>query len=205
MPDKRDTTVSTSRRHPLFHGGKWLLADLLSTLTFVALYAISHNIFLATGLAIALGVGQIAYLKLRQAPIDLMQWLSLFLVVIFGSATLLTHDPVFVKIKPTLIYIAIGAVMLRPAWINRYIQPVPGVSMDDIGIAFGYIWSALMFATAVANLAVAMYATTATWAWFISVFPIASKIVLVAIQYITTRTIVRGRIRASRAMPVPNA
>ena len=34
--------------HPLLHAGKWLLADLFSTLTFVGLYAATHNALLAT-------------------------------------------------------------------------------------------------------------------------------------------------------------
>ena len=91
-----------------------IAADLFSTLSFVALYAVTHSIFVATGLGIAAGVAQIAYLRLRGAAIDTMQWVSLGLVVVFGGASLLTHDPRFIMFKPTLIYAVVGMVMLRP-------------------------------------------------------------------------------------------
>jgi len=79
---------NASPQHPLLHAGKWLLADFFSTLVFVGLYAATKNIFVATGLAIAAGIGRIVWLKSRQASVDAMQWLSLFLVVAFGGATI---------------------------------------------------------------------------------------------------------------------
>lgn len=197
MSDRAATPATARPLHPLIHVGKWVLGDLLSTLTFVGLYAAFHDIYLATGLGIAMGLGQIAYLKLRGARIDLMQWLSLFLVVVFGSATLLSRNPIFVMLKPTLIYIAIGVVMLRPGWINRYAPPVARDRAADVLNTFGYLWAALMFLTAAANLAFALLASPAAWAWFVGVFPMVSKIVLVAVQYIIVRGIVRGRIRKS--------
>ena len=188
--------------HPLIHAGKWLLAELLSTLTFVFLYAVFHNIFIATGFAIALGIGQIGYLKWRGASIDRMQWLSLILVLVFGGTSLLTGNPVFVMMKPTLIYCALGAVMLTPDWMNRYAPPIARARAADLLTTFGYVWAGLMFATAIANLAVALLASASTWGWFIGIFPTASKIVLVAVQYMITRTVVRRRIRASATPPL---
>jgi intracellular septation protein len=191
-----DPPVPDHQSHPFIHAGKWLAADLLSTLTFVALYAATHDIYLATALGIALGVGQIAYLRFRGAPIDAMQWLSLFLVVVFGSATLLTRNPVFIMFKPTLIYAAIGAVMLRPGWMIRYLQPIAREHGADVTTWFGYAWAVLMFGTAGANLALTLYASPATWAWFLGIFPVASKCILVLVQYVVTRTFVRRRVHA---------
>jgi uncharacterized membrane protein YjjP (DUF1212 family) len=56
-----------------------------------------------------------------------------------------------------------------------------------------------MFATGVANLAVAFVANPTTWAWFLSVFPIASKIALLIFQYVATKATVRRRIHAIKA------
>ena len=61
---------------------------------------------------------------------------------------------------------------------------------------FGYVWAGLMFATAAANLYVALNLDPKTWAWFVGVVPLASKLALFAIQYLTMRLIVRGRMRA---------
>ena len=120
--------------HPLVHAGRWIAIDLSSTLVFVALFALTHSVLAATGLAIAGGVAHIAWLKFRRATVDAMQWLSLGLVAVFGGASLLTHDPRFMMLKPTLIYAAIGAVMLRRGWINRYNPPMAlGWSADVHG------------------------------------------------------------------------
>jgi intracellular septation protein A len=186
--------------HPLIHAGKWMLADMLSTLVFVGLYAATHSIATATALAIAIGLGRIAYQFMRGIPIELMQWLALFLVVVFGGATLLTRDPVFVMVKPTLIYGAIGAVMMRPGWINRYVPPVARQWGADVNTAFGFAWAGLMFATGAANLVVAALASPAAWAWFVGLFPIGSKLVLAGVQYVVSRSIIRRRIRGAVAV-----
>jgi intracellular septation protein A len=194
------TAPEAPRTHPLVHAGRWILADLFSTLLFVALYAATRSIFAATGLAIGAGVIQIAWMKLRASPIDAMQWMSLGLVTVFGGASLITHDPRFVMFKPTLIYCAIGAVMMRRGWMNRYIPPLALRWSADVTTAFGYAWAAMMFGTAALNLYLAFNTDPKTWAWFLGVFPLASKLTLFAIQYLTTRLVVIGRMRAAGAL-----
>lgn len=191
-----------SHLHPLLNAGKFVLLDLLSTLFFVGLYAATHNIYLATILGITSGLIEIAYEKYRGAPIATMQWLSLFLVVGFGTATLITKDPVFILLKPTLIYTIVGTVMLKPGWINRYLPPIAQTRAGDVTFAFGYIWSAMMFATAAANLGFALFASRGLYIWFLSVFPLASKITLILIQYGVTRFIVRQRMSAVPALAI---
>jgi intracellular septation protein A len=185
--------------HPLIHAGRWLLADMLSTLIFVGVYAVTHSIYVATGLGVAAGLVQVAYLKARRAPIDLMQWMSLGLVIVFGGASLLTHDPRFIMLKPTLIYAAIGAVMLKRGWMVRYMPPIALPWSADVSTAFGYGWAGLMFVTAALNVALVAHGDPKLWAWWIGVFPLASKVVLFAVQYVTTRLVVRRRIFASMA------
>jgi intracellular septation protein A len=205
MPTSPVPPETDDPMHPLIRAGRWVVQDLLSTLIFVALYAATHSIYIAAGLAIAIGVARITYLKFRRLPVDAMQWLSLFLVVVFGGATLLTHDPIFVMLKPSLVHVAIGIVMLRRGWMNRYVGPIALAHAADVTIRFGYAWAALMFATAAANLVVAFLVDTTTWAWFVGVFPILSKVALVVVEYVVTRNIVRRRIRApkQRLLSVP--
>ena len=186
-----------SRVHPIVHAGKWIAADLFSTLLFVGLYAVTHSVYVATGLAIVAGIAQIAWLKLRGAPIDAMQWMSLGLVVVFGGTSLINHDTRFIMLKPTLIYDALGVAMLRPGWIVRYQPPVALRWSRDVGMAFGYVWAGLMFATGAFNIALVIHGDPKLWAWFLGVFPVASKVALFAVQYGLTRVIVIRRMRAA--------
>jgi intracellular septation protein len=195
--------ITSPPRHPLLSAAKVLVSDMLSTLLFVGLYAITHSVPIAIGVAMALGVGRMAYQALRGIRIDTMQWLSLFLVAAFGGAAMITRNPMLVMLKPTLVYIAVGAVMLKSGWMNRYVPPIVQEHGADVTLLFGYVWAALMFATAAANLAVAWRASPAAWGWFIAVFPIGSKVALFLLQYQVTRGIVRRRIGVARALAVP--
>src|SRR5512138_2793369 len=103
----------------LLHAARFLAYDMASTIFFLVLIAITKNVTLSVALGMALGVVQIAAQGLRKRPIDTMQWMSLFLVLGSGAATLLTHDARFVMFKPTIIYAIVGAVMLKPGWMNR--------------------------------------------------------------------------------------
>jgi len=184
--------------HPLFHAGKWLLADLLSTLFFVGIYALTKNVFVATSLAIMAGLGQMVYLRVRRRPVDFMQWLSLALVLVFGAASFLTHDPRFIMAKPTLIYLVVAGAMLKKGWMARYMPTRYAALTTDVSVAFGYVWAALMALSGILNAVIAVNADTKTWAWFVAVFPMASKAILVFVQYLVTRTIVKGRLQAAR-------
>ena len=184
----------------LFAAAKLLLLDLASTVFFLVVFLLSKNIPLAVALGVALGVAQIGWEFVRKRPIDTMQWLSLFLVVGAGTATLITNDPRFVMVKPSLIYLVVGLVMLKPGWMNRYLPPVAKELVPDIAFIFGFIWSGLMFFSAALNVIVALNFSVVTWASFMSVYGIVSKLGLFLIQYATMRYI---GIRRRRATPTP--
>lgn len=178
----------------------FLLEDLLSTVVFMGLIGTTHDVTLATGGAIAVGLGQVILCVIRRKPLNAMQWLSLGLVVVMGGATLLTHDARFVMVKPTLVLTAVGVVMLKPGWMNRYLPAIVTDNAPRLGVTFGYIWAGMMFATAALNLAVAFTTDPRTWALVMSTVPLASKIALFLIQYATMRVLVGRKVRAARAL-----
>lgn len=184
---------------------RFILADFASTLLFVVLYALTHSFVLATLLAIALGVGQILWDWSRRRPIEALQWLSLGLVTVMGGATLLTHDPRFVMIKPTIIYLAIAAVMLKPGWMNRYLPPIVTDNAPELGRLFGYAWAGMMALTALGNLALVGLGDPELWAWCVAVVPPASKAVLFLVQFVTLRVVVGRRVRLARAARADDA
>ena len=173
---------------------------MASTFFFLFLYLLTKNVTLSILLGMALGAAQIGWEYARNKPIDTMQWLSLFLVLGAGTATLLTADPRFVMIKPSVIYCVVGIVMLKPGWMNRYLPPVAIELIPDIATIFGYVWSGLMFFSAGLNLIVAFNFDVATWAEFMSIYGIVSKAALFLIGYATMRTIGVRRRRAQMAL-----
>jgi intracellular septation protein A len=185
----------------LFYAARPILTDMLSTILFAALFALTSNITLSTAAAMALGVGQVGLEKLRGRPVPGMQWASLGLVTVLGGATLFTGDPRFVMIKPTIVYLTIGAAMLQPGWMDRYMPPASKDYLPPrLIVAGGYVWSGLMFATAALNLLVAFTMDHKAWLAFIGVFPLASKLGLFALHYASFRFIALRNHRARDAM-----
>jgi intracellular septation protein len=179
----------------LFDAGKLLFLDMAATLFFLVLYLLTHNITLSVVLGMALGAAQIGWQLARGKPIDTMQWMSLFLVLGAGTVTLLTNDPRFVMIKPSVIYTIAGIVMLKRGWMNRYLPPIALELIPDIAVMFGYAWSGLMFCSAALNLVVALNFSVVTWSATMSIWGIASKLVLFLIGYATMRSIAVARRR----------
>jgi|SRR5579872_4358946 len=183
----------------LLHAGQYLAEDLASTLLFLVVYLLIDNITVAVTLGMALGLGQIVWQRAHRRAIDAMQWMSLLLVLASGGATLLTDDPRFVMVKPSLIYLAIGIVMLKRGWMIRYLPPEAVKWVPDVAVIFGYVWAGLMFASAMLNLILALILSAADWAEIMSVYGIASKITLFALAFLTMRFIGRRRYRAQLA------
>jgi hypothetical protein len=98
--------------------------------------------------------------------------------------------------KPSLIYVIVGVVMLKPGWINRYLPPLAKAVVPDIAVIVGFLWAGLMFASAAVNVFVAFNFSVVTWAWFMPLFGIVSKFVLFLISFAAMRGIGRRRLRA---------
>ena len=182
------------------NAARLLLLDLASTLFFVAVFLLTHNTYLAIGLGVALGLAQIGIQFARKKPISTMEWLSLFLVIAAGTATLLTDDPRFVLFKPSVIYAIVGVVMLKPGWMNRYLPAIAQTVVPDVAVAVGYLWAGLMFASAVVNAYVALTFSVATWALVMPTYGIVSKVVVFLAGFAALRLVARRRVRA---MPAP--
>jgi intracellular septation protein A len=179
----------------LFEAGKLLLLDMAATLFFLVLYLLTHNVPLSVVLGMGLGIAQIGWQLARKKPIDTMQWMSLFLVLGAGTVTLITNDPRFIMVKPSVIYLIVGIVMLRRGWINRYLPPIALEIVPDIAVMVGYAWSGLMFFSAVLNLVLALNVSVATWSVTMSIYGIVSKAVMFLIGYAVMRTVGRRRRR----------
>lgn len=169
--------------------------DFLSTIIFATLVALHVDVRYATAIAVAAGVAQVVGMKALGRRIELLQWAGLGLTLVFGSLSLVTHDPRFVMAKPSIIYAAIAAVMLKRGWMLRYLPAVARGHGSDLMIGWGYAWAGLMALTAVLNLVVAV-GFTREWPAFMAVWPLTSKLGLFGIQYVHVRRVVRGRIIA---------
>jgi len=128
-----------------------------------------------------------------------MTWASLALVIVLGSATILTHDARFVLAKPSIAHFAIGAIMLKRGWMLRYLPPIVVATIPEYVTVAGYSWAALMFALGAGTIAVAATGDLKLWAFYVSFVAIGAKLLAFAIQYAAFRVLITSRIRVARA------
>src|SRR5216684_4656269 len=176
-----------------------LASDFFSTIVFLALYLTTGDVLLATGVAIAGAVAQVIYSRIKGQQLGFMTYASVALVIVLGSATLLTNDPRFVLAKPAIGHFAIGAIMLKRGWMLRYMPPIVTETIPEYVTIAGYAWAALMFALGAGTIAVASTGDLTLWALYVSVVLIGAKVAAFAIQYVAFRLLVINRIRAARA------
>jgi len=176
---------------------KQLFIDFFSTIVFLAVYVVTGDILIATGVAIAGAVAQSVYARMRRQTLDIMTWASLALVIVLGGATLLTHDPRFVLIKPSIVHFAIGGIMLRRDWMLRYSPPLVREHIPHLARQAGYAWAILMFALGFGTIAVAMTGDIKLWALYVSVIAVGAKVLAFAAQYVTFRFVITRKLRTA--------
>jgi len=147
-----------------------LLLDFLPIAVFFAAFKL-FDIWVATGVAIAATVAQIAWLRWSTGKVEPMQWLSLAVIVLFGGATLLAHNDTFIKWKPTVLYwlmggaLAIGQLVFR----RNLLKSLMGAQMqlpESAWRALSWSWTGFFAVMGVVNLWVAFHYDTDTWVNF---------------------------------------
>jgi intracellular septation protein len=172
-------------------------ADFFSTIVFLAIYLTTDNVLLATAVAIAGAIGQVLYSRVKGKQLGYMTYASLALVIVLGSATLLTHDPRFVLAKPAIGHFAIGAIMLKRGWMLRYLPPIVTETIPEYVTFAGYAWAALMFVLGAGTIGVAMSGDMKLWTFYVTVVLLGAKVAAFAAQYVAFRLLVGSRLRAA--------
>ena len=128
------------------------------------------GIYLATLVAIVASFGQIGWVKLRGNKVEIMLWVSLGIIVVFGGATLWLHDESFIKWKPTVLYWIFSAIIFGAAALGRnVIRSLMNEQMELPGPAWSRLnasWGGFFAVMGLANLFVAFNFSTDAWVNF---------------------------------------
>lgn len=177
-----------------------IVLDFLSTIAFVIALVVLHDTQKAIIIGIVAGLAEIGWEYTRHRKLSVMQGASLFLVITLGGASLITHDPRFVMIKPSIGYVAIGIVMLKRGWMAAYVPPIALEYVPEKRfVVWGYVWAGLMLFSAIGNLALVALVDLKTWALVLLVWGIGSKLALFLVQYASIRIEAGRTVRQRRA------
>lgn len=147
-----------------------LLLDFFPIVLFFAAYKV-WDIYVATGVAIAATVAQIAWFRYAHGKVEPMQWLSLGIIIVFGGATILAHDETFIKWKPTVLYWLMGGALAAGLLFFRknLLKSLMGAQVelpDAAWRAMNWSWVGFFTVMGVLNLWVAYNFDTDTWVNF---------------------------------------
>lgn len=158
-----------------------LLFDFFPILLFFSGYKI-WGIYAATGIAMGASLLQVAFHRIRKQRFENMHLFNLAIILILGGATLLFHNPLFIKWKPTGIYWLTSLVFLLSPVVAK--QPLIQKMMESniklpktIWYRLNYAWAVFFLIMGCANLYVAYYFSTDTWVNF-KLFGCASFILI---------------------------
>lgn len=129
------------------------------------------GVFLATVVAIAATVLQIAWVWLKHRKVDNMLWVSFVLIVVFGGATLFLQDETFIKWKPTVLYWLFALTLgLAPVLFERNLIRAmmdKQISLPEpVWAKLNMAWALFFVFMGVANLLVAFNYSTDAWVNF---------------------------------------
>ena len=149
---------------------KKFLFDLFPLILFFIVYRYA-GIYAATAAAVATSIAQILWLKVTGRPIETTHWINLGIIVLFGGATLLLHDAVFIKWKPTVLYWAfsIALVVSQFAFNKNLIEAMMGKQITlphRVWAQLNYVWAVFFVLLGILNLFVAYNFSTDAWVNF---------------------------------------
>ncbi|MCF8477661.1 MAG: septation protein A [Pseudolabrys sp.] len=86
------------------------------------IYAATGSFMVAVLIALA-----VAYVLTQR--VEIMPLVTAVIVLIFGGLTIVLHDDLFIKLKPTIIYVLFGGALLGGLYFNK---PLLGMLFDSV-------------------------------------------------------------------------
>ncbi len=147
-----------------------VLVDFFPILLFFIAYKL-YDIYTATAVAIVASVIQVAYFWFKNKKVENMHLITLAIIVVFGGATLILEDELFIKWKPTVVNWLFAAVFLGSQFIGKknIVQRMMGSAITlpgAIWVKLNFAWVAFFIASGLANLYVMYNFDTDTWVNF---------------------------------------
>jgi intracellular septation protein len=146
-----------------------LVLDIGPLVLFFAANA-RFGIFVATGAFMVAVLIALAVAYTMTGRIEVMPLVTAVIVLVFGSLTLVLHDELFIKVKPTIIYLLFGGTLLGGLALGK---PLLGMLFDTMfhlteegWRKLTWRWALFFFALAVANEIVWRTQTTDFWVSF---------------------------------------
>ncbi len=147
-----------------------VLFEFFPILIFFVAYKV-YDIYVATATAIAAAVVQVLVSRLRNGRWEKVQLLTLALIAVFGGATLLLQDEVYIKWKPTVLNGLFALAFLGSQFIGdkNFAERMMGKQIQleaALWTRINLSWVGFFVFCGLANWFVMRHYDTATWVNF---------------------------------------
>lgn len=144
-----------------------ILIDFFPIALFVAFYKL-QGIYTATAVLMAATVVQTAIIYAMDKRLQMMQKVTLALVLVFGVLTLVLQDERFIKWKPTVLYVSMAIVLATALWVwkKNFLQILLSSQLqlpDAVWARLTVIWVGYFLFMGALNGYVAANFTTDEW------------------------------------------
>lgn len=146
------------------------LFDFFPVILFFVAFKV-YDIFVATAVAIVASFAQVGFYWFKHRGFESMHLVTLGIIVIFGGATLLLHDELFIKWKPTVLNWLFALVFLGSHFIGKktIVQRMMANAITlpaSIWHRLNIGWIIFFIVIGVVNIYVAYHFDTDTWVNF---------------------------------------
>jgi len=163
-----------------------LVLDIGPLVLFFAINA-KLGIYAATGLFMVAVLAALAVAYVLTRRVEIMPLVTAAVVLVFGGLTLVFHDDLFIKLKPTIIYVLFGSALVGGMLFGK---PLLGMLFDSVfnltdegWRKLTWRWAIFFFALAVLNEVVWRTQTTDFWVSFKLFGVVPLTFVFAALQY----------------------
>jgi len=137
------------------------LFDLFPLLLFFAAFKL-YDIYIATAVAIAASFAQVGVFWWLNRKFEAMHLITLGVIVVFGGLTLLLHDDLFIRWKPTILYWVFAVLVLGSHLVGRktVMERLMGKQLSLSATVWRYYnlsWGLFFLVVGALNLYVAFY------------------------------------------------
>jgi intracellular septation protein len=165
MTKRKAMTSKKKKLNPVLK----LALDIGPLILFFAANA-KFGIYAATGTFMAAVLIALAVSYVLTKHVAVMPLVTAVIVLVFGGLTLVLHDDLFIKLKPTIIYVLFGGTLVGGLAFNK---PLLGMVFDSVfqlreegWRKLTWRWALFFFALAVLNEIVWRTQTTDFWVSF---------------------------------------
>jgi intracellular septation protein len=184
--------------------------DLIPVVIFFGAYD-CFDIYVATaGMIVACFLQTFGY-RWVQGSYEKMHLLTLVIAIIFGSATLILHDPNFIKAKPTLIYGSLSLAFLGSHFVGKksMVERMLGNALalpEAFWSRLNLCWVSFFAFLAYANVFVAQRFSEIVWVNFKTFGDMILMVLFIVVQLIIFRRyLVNPELQEDDTDSVPDA